>query len=136
MDDLQLGYPKYEGVLSRMFTELLQDPTLGVFTEYYKTDSIEGNSTSSDFSLMDLVSKVISASDTVARGAEELTNYCKSVEVHKDTGNKTFSESSTVMVNELAGKIDTLKHFQMLHGILDTPGNFIQKLEDLVNFID
>jgi len=137
IDDSKLDYSKYDGTLSNKYHTLVNDKTLKTYMDYNKPQVNEDTvSLNGDFSLSELVQGLIHLKQLTNTSIEDLLRYLNTALSFLSNNDKTFTEGSCYVVNELENKIETLKYLQMLHGIIETENNFLEQTETLVQFID
>lgn len=137
IDDTQLDYDKYANKLSKMFDDLVQDPTLTTFLTY-RSKPEEGSAVSHfpEISLFGLCEKIAHLKNVLQSEHEFLSNYAGSLETALNDEVKTITANSTFLVNNANGAIDGLGFFKMLHDILSMDDQFFEKTKALIEFLD
>lgn len=137
IDDTQLDYDKYSNKLSKMFEDLVKDPTLTTFLTY-RSKPEEGAVVPRfpEISLFGLCDKIIHLKDVLQSERSHLESYVSSLDMALTEEVKAVTANSSYLVNNANGVIDSLNFFKMLHDILEMDDQFFEKTKKLIEFLD
>lgn len=137
INDAELDYAKYSGVLSEMFRKLAEDPTLSTYLTY-RSNPEEGAAISRypEISLYGLCDKIVHLMDVLESERNHLVNYVGSLDTALNDEVKAVTANSSYLVNNANGVIDSLNFFKMLHDILEQDDQFFEKTKKLLEFLD
>ena len=134
--DTTLDYPKYSGVLAKKYEQLMKDDTLGVFLSFFSQEHKQHNNYGK--SLENLVRAVLDVEAFFRFDAlrNKLFAYHGELTRYLNSGEAPQIEPGYNIVNDAEQHVQSLAMVNMLHGILHVENNFLEKMKDLLEFID
>lgn len=142
IDDTKIDYDKFSGILIEKYDSLSNDSTLEKFFNYYELENKEVDEgsvtlkTSYTLSLSDIVNGVIGLNYILDGDVESLLEYIDSARSFIGMDIKHFDITATDLISNLDKNINVVKRLQMLHSIVETKNNFIEKVDEILTLID
>lgn len=129
-NDVVLSYDKYDtnAILTKKYLSLLKDSTL---SEYFK---LESNLNYDDISLQTLYMKLIDNINTIEYKINYINEFISLIS--KLNVDDTVNNNLLDIVEKSDNVVEYLTWFKIMYGIINTQNNFIEKIKDMLEFID